>query len=1256
MAECSYKVEVTDYVASLKKKYGVTNLRDLQKKLPGQGKQFKLDYLEVTSSDELKNSYRDLFIGKAKAFDNAQKTFNEFIKDRNDVGTKISRLLDTSSAEIDTTMNIFRKYFDTNIADEKDKLSADEIIESSIALKYILDSMNNEEALADAYNIKLTDIETKNIDGLSTGLSRLYPTIGRAILASKGLVTSGDPRRSSVSAAAVGMAAVKTLADKTGIISINQEGKWIAGSGVISDKENSKRIKRDPIQTGPTVLLNEEFNNAANPAALSEQALSMLSVLKQTSRLVEPQTEALPVREASAYEASIQDLQSMDKELKDTVSTINSFKFKINPNVKSMLDLLKKDFENAKKKSPKTPISFKKYLEGKFKGVSPSTIKTIFGIDLNKDADGALFRDSNLGVELSQTSPMEGLMENYDNLIDNDPMFFNYFVAVNSRLNVFETVLNFQSDKKFARQVMVADKPTKYSATTIDNSYKMTEKEVLIRRIAVEFKIPVSFITDPESNEDLTELTNEFKNFNEATADGIINILTGIAKISDGKVKELDALTGMSPWKIIKLISAIKDIRSNEGDIESTYMAEVDATASGLLIMLLQNAGNTQVQEMLKRLGFKGTEEVIKNELRDAYAIAVDELQRKVDIFNSDTSGSKYSVKYNKGLSETSRLLPILNLDVRELIKMPIMTFIYGQSSKNNQIQFAKDLFELVAKLKDKSQMIKVFEIYGMSSSDVDALLNNKTSIEALKAIRETFINKVSGTTGKFLVESVLEEVYTNPLFGKRNADIETLYELIESNNSLVSINSPYSVLNSEGKLNTAKNKDKIPLSKAKEMIMKEKVNDQTVDAVSKTRASNITSAKVIPIHTIDATVLSRTINRVKKELGRDFNDNEAIMLIHDAAITNSKLASLFSTIYQEELIAVNQGYDIVEELINEYLSKGGSKDKIKDIITRSEENLKSKKEFLKTADIIPYSFMTDLSDSKLPQIKSNETSTEANTTSSFDAGTSNSNTTDTSTIKKSNKQSDAANFFGVAIDNAHTAYGDISTLKGITAAMASQLKLHGQSVTLRENNVEAKTALSKIMDNGFDPNGSNTIYLDFETAANPDIKVDAATAIPYEVAYVSGDGKVKGVLYFKDNLSAVKDFQADTTIDGLRSMKEIEELYTKNSVDVKSTDDIKKQLQDLLKGKTVVTYNGNNFDNVILENIIADKVDTLDIYPVFKDVYTTKNIEAMGKKDTTKGDKAPVKTTLDTITNKVDRDNEIIEKTEEIQDSCEGK
>jgi len=620
-------------------------------------------------------------------------------------------------------------------------------------------------------------------------------------------------------------------------------------------------------------------------------------------------------------------------------------------------------------------------------------------------------------------------------------------------------VLNFQSDKKFARQVMISDKPTKYSATTIDESYKMTEKEVLIRRIAVEFKIPVSFITDPESNEDLTELTNEFKNFNEATADGIINILTGIARISDGKVKELDALTGMSPWKIIKLISAIKDIRSNEGDIESTYMAEVDATASGLLIMLLQNAGNTQVQEMLKRLGFKGTQEVIENELRDAYAIAVDKLRSKIKSFDPDTNGSKYSVKYNKGLSETSRLLSTLaplGLNIRELIKMPIMTFIYGQSSKNNQIQFAKDLFELVAKLKDKSQMIKVFEIYGMSSSDVDALLDNKTSIKALKAIRENFINEVSGTTGKFLVESILEEVYTNPLFGKRNADIETLYELIESNNSLVSINSPYSVLNSKGKLNTAENTDKIPLSKSKEALIKQQVNDQTVTTISKIRASNITSAKVIPIHTIDATVLSRTINRVKKELGRDFNDNEAIMLIHDAAITNSKLASLFSTIYQEELIAVNQGYDIVEELINEYLSKGGSKDKIKDIITRSEENLKSKKEFLKTADIIPYSFMTDLSDSKLPQIKSNETSTK-------------------------------------------------------------------------------------------------------ESAVNENAETDVNMTTPFDAEFE------------------------------------------------KQTPNVK--------------------------------------------VYSNRD-----QKDTTKGDKAPVKTTLDTITNKVDRDNEIIEKTEDIQASCEGK
>jgi len=1268
-AMCSYDIEVVDYVASLKKKYGVDNLKDLQKKLPGKGKQFKLNYLEVTTGD-LKTSYKELFTEDGKVFDEAQKKLTNFVSSRNDVGNKVSRLLDITSEEIDTAMLSFRKYFNTNITDEKNKLSEDEIIASSIALKYILDSMDNEEALADAYNVKATDVVDKDIQGLSTGLTRLYPTIGRAILASKGFVTSGDPRKSAVSAAVVGMAAVKTLANKTNIISINPQGKWITGSGVIKESNNSTRGRRSLTAIGPTVLLNEEFNNKENIHALSPEAASMLAVLKQASRLVEPQTEALPTREASEYEASIQDLQSMGEELKESVTTANSFKFKINSNVKAMLDVLKKDFEKTKENSSSASKSFKKYIEEKFKGLPPEIIKAIFGINLDKDADGALFVDSNLGVELSQTSPMEGLMENYDSLIDDNPLFFNYFVAVNSRLNVFETVLNFQSDKKFARQVLVSNKPTKYSATKTDPSYDtLTEKEVLIRRVAVEFKIPTSFITDPAANKDLTDLVEAFADFEDATVDGIISVLRGIAEISNGAIPELKSLKGMSPWKIIKLISAIKDIRSGDGDIESTYMAEVDATASGLLIMLLQNAGNKLVQGMLKRLGFKGAAEVIEGQLRDAYGIAVEALSSEIKTFedaNNGPSKSKYNLKKVTGLSETSQLLSALELNVRELIKIPIVTFIYGQTAKNNQIQLAKDLFKIVNALDKKTdteQITKIFKIYDMNDVDINDFLNpNKnTNVEVLKNIRAKFIENVATTTGNYLVTGILEKVYTVPFFKQRNDDIETLYGLIESSNSLVSINSPYSVISSKEKLDTLKNKDKIPLSKSKETLITEKVNDVFVTTIAKLRASNPTSARVVPIHTIDATVLSRTMNRLKKELGGDFTENEAIMLVHDAALTNSKLASRFSTIYEEELIEVNKEYDVVNELINEYLSKEGSdRSKIQDIITRNEENLAAKQAFLSISNNIPYSFRTNLSDDKIVNSEvdtDTDTDTDINTDPS-DGPSDGPNGVQTTTSKKSSKQSDAAKFFKVKVDNAHTALGDINTLKGITIAMTADIK-KSEEITdsaadghlkVRAGNEKTNTELSTMKDKGFDPESADTIYLDFETAAKPGIAVNANTAIPYEVAYINGDGSVKGVLYFGDNKENVLDFQGDTVIEGLRSSSDIEALYEGNEDNTKSTEVITGILQGLLKGKTVVTYNGNSFDNIILEGIIGvesyNKVKTLDIFPIFKDVYNIKGKVLVSE--------ATSKKSLDTIINGAARGTKLIEVTDDITNTCQ--
>ena len=1190
MSNCKSTVYTINLVESILKKYNIKDLDTLFKEIDGgkiviDGKQPKIDYLKNTIGENAKY-VANLFSSNESEISIAQKELLIAVSDRADVHSEVSSLLNPASPQVLILSQMLSKYFNNSNMDSAQK------VEATIALKYILDAMQTEPILAENYNLSEQQQEELTMEGPTVGTARLYPTIGRAIFASKGVMSYGSPVHNAAIAALEGERVVKAL-EATGIFNI-VEGKWNAGK---VEGGNNRLVTKNKLTTGQVIKFNSnsEFINKTDRTKLSEEANELVRSLTTLSRLIEPLTEGVPSKSAKKYDKSIQDLQNVAPSFKSVIDSINGFKFTINPIVAPFIKTLATEY---KKENKTNPQSVEKFLKTKFKNNTDNgaTLKIIFGIDVNKNIDGPIFADSNRGIETSRLTPLVGLIEHYDELVtekDNN-FYFNYFAAVNSRLHIFETLLNAQSDKQFARQILSPTVATEYS-NIVDNDnaahkniqeYKgLSEADVLVRRVALEFKLPMSQILGNDtSNRELENLIKSLQNEKNNTDKSAYtyNFLTAIAN-NNYKVfsTNVDGVT-TNPWQILKLASVIMDIRQSVEDgkivkpITSAYMSEIDATASGLLIKLLQNAHLPAVQDLIRRLGYHEAALTIANELKDSYQIAVDKLTELLQTIDTDVKvESGMITSQDTRAVQTKKLLNILNIGIRDLIKMPSVTFIYGQSPENNKIQFGKDSTDILLKLPlDKlNEAISVF----LSPKDKLQYDFSELSIKEAKELRNKLVNSIAATSGDFLVTDVLTEVYTNALFREQDDDIVAIYDIIKTLNGNVDIVSPYSSMaNMDAKNKTDDyKKDKITLTKKKENLHKVKVNGKELEIIVNIKSYNSTSAKVVPIHAIDAAVLARTIHRLKTELGREFNDNEVMMLIHDGVYVNSNTASLFSQIYEEELVKVNQNYSILDEMLNTF------DEAVSQIQKSNLENTITEKELLTASQY-----------SKLLEIRERNKINKENKKAFYESLPKEDRYLNYS-FKTDLKKADSIN--SVAIEDTSKNSNEPTIKDRDTDIKQSE---YSSTLSPEENrliNNEDVIKLSKAVEE------HDYVVFDIESYFEKD-KSPSANSIPNEVyavkylpdgteeafhgIFISTDKKF---METNDQLISAKNTN-DGTFNMFNTSVKLEELATNLESNVskyKTAEDLKNAFKEFTSSSsTIFTFNGDNFDNKVMFGI----------------------------------------------------------------------
>ena len=263
----------------------------------------------------------------------------------------------------------------------------------------------------------------------------------------------------------------------------------------------------------------------------------------------------------------------------------------------------------------------------KMSGISEEYIGALFGAFKNTTADN--FK-SDMGKSISKESPMFNLINMYGDFVNGDMTSKDFHHELNmyrtTRVEYRATILNEQGDKFFSRSMVTGGEYTipakgkvyNHFINGIIDEFNLTKNTIETEGVDPVLDVLVQgyndIFMDVEGKTD-DAIFNEQKSFMVQLAMGEIEV--------DGKNQPISgSIKHGSVWDLLDAIGAVNSVRNKKnGKIRSTFRTKPDATASGVLLSLLQGVGKTNgpdvVLQMLKDLNITkdGT-----NKYDDAYA------------------------------------------------------------------------------------------------------------------------------------------------------------------------------------------------------------------------------------------------------------------------------------------------------------------------------------------------------------------------------------------------------------------------------------------------------------------------------------------------------------------------------------------------------------------------------------------------------------------------------------------------------------
>ena len=659
--------------------------------------------------------------------------------------------------------------------------------------------------------------------------------------------------------------------------------------------------KRTAMMKVLTLTSNESTGSRKNKNRLAD-AVSTFSKLFTPPNVEIPATEG---QTAVVMSKGAEDVK-ISKEHQDIIKQYSELKYKIKPEAMSILKDLKKLYDKHDQDIDKLIAEERDVVEA---------LQLV-------DGNSALTKMSEVGRKINRTGNLAAVLESLDEIeaMMSEEGGFNYHYesAINERIHVLQTVLEFQGDKYMARQMVTGGEYTTANADAFN---------ILVANVADEMGISEDEVKNPTGK--LGKVIENIKGKNGTVSLADLVYLSG--KFDVG-----------SPFKLLSLLRAVHDISKADGyKVTTSYMVESDATASGVVNTLLNISGFESIQKILGKLGIG--KYAIEGQVQDPYNIL------------SDVAVANDTMRYNEEVKPiVDRLTTVMsngkeggaNKFLRELVKYAMMPWFYGQKGDNTGHSMGNSI---------AVDMVK------------SAINGNAAALKWVNEILNTEYTttdtaKISSVTGK--LQPMIKEVSQKDIetlskfFGDTVGDhyvrtLEDTFSDVKEYRKMM--NDMYTLLDKSGKWEgTIKSamgtelgtNEKMSIQKLKSMTLKD--IDKELLVVNK-MLNNKTSFNVNLQHATDAALLLLTLRDVMASKG----NTDGIMTVHDALYSDANTAKSIMKAYNKYTVQLAKDYDYltaalneVEEVYKDNTSKAIAKQiqTLKDKITELKKN---KVEFL---------------------------------------------------------------------------------------------------------------------------------------------------------------------------------------------------------------------------------------------------------------------------------------------------------------------
>lgn len=539
--------------------------------------------------------------------------------------------------------------------------------------------------------------------------------------------------------------------------------------------------------------------------------------------------------------------------------------------------------------------------------------KLIDLLDLNS-TNAALNKRGEEGRSLNRKDNLRKVLDNLDMFKDGADVNFNYESAINQRIHVMQTILDYQGDKFMARNLLTGGE---YTTKT------ESEAKLLVEAVAEELYKPKPGETQEQHMK--RAKANVFNPKRDKVLAKAVDMIASDKMDLDNVLYLANRMGINNPFKALSLFQAAHDVSTakDKSKITSSYMVEQDATASGVVNTLLNLAGNPKVQAVLSRLGIG----------KDASAEPMD----PYDYLNAvvkETSPA-YDDEITPELSELTQM----GISLRNIAKSPVMTWFYGQTNPNTENSMANSLAVEVAN---------------------EAIAGSKVALNKLNTVLDTKYTKntVKTITGQDL--AALELHYKNTVAKHYVATLEKAFPGVTGYRN--KMNKIFKVLEAtkqwDGTIKSAM--DAMLGGKQMKMsVQKDKATVSRVDAgkpwvLINQMMNNATSFNVNLQHSSDAALLLLSLKDAMAEFGLE----GGIMSVHDAAYSNPEIGIFVKQRYEQYTVELASKYDYfgvaiaeAQTAINKMedgAAKNAQQKKLDSVAEGHKETLASKQEFLK--------------------------------------------------------------------------------------------------------------------------------------------------------------------------------------------------------------------------------------------------------------------------------------------------------------------